>query len=114
MYQGQTIYFRGIRNFQTILEELLSLRGLDKATEVILVGCSSGGLSTFMHADRVRGMLSPSVKFGAVAMSGFFLNHSIYDDPNQYIYGDQMRYIYNMQNVSAPGRCTHANRNDPG
>jgi hypothetical protein len=112
--QGETIYFRGARNFEAIFDELLSLRGLASATEVLLAGCSSGGLSTFLHADQVRSVLPASVKFGAVAMSGVFLNHSIYNTSSEFVYGQQMRAIYEMQNVTVPERCRRANANDPG
>ena len=31
--------------------------GLNKATDVLLTGCSAGGLATYLHADHVASLL---------------------------------------------------------
>lgn len=67
---NQTIYFRGRRILETIFDELATTANLGAATEFILSGCSAGGLSTFLHADRVQSWLPAGVKFGAVPESG--------------------------------------------
>jgi len=73
------LYFRGRRILDAVLESLLVL-GLREAENVMLTGCSSGGLATFLHADYVHGWLSsagsPLKRFGVVPFSGFFLLHS--------------------------------------
>jgi hypothetical protein len=43
------IYFRGHRIVEAIFNALFK-RGLKEATEVILTGCSAGGLATYLHA----------------------------------------------------------------
>ena len=47
---NQTLYFRGARVRDALLDALLEEHGLDKATDVLLAGGSAGGLSTFLHA----------------------------------------------------------------
>ena len=46
------MYFRGIKNIDATIEWALQ-NGLKTATEFVLTGGSAGGLSTFLHADRV-------------------------------------------------------------
>lgn len=45
------IYFRGHRILDAILNALFK-RGLKEATQVLLTGCSAGGLATYLHAGR--------------------------------------------------------------
>ena len=49
---NSTVTFRGIKNLDATVEWALA-HGLDKATQFVLMGDSAGGLSTFLHADRV-------------------------------------------------------------
>ena len=41
------------------------------AQEVILTGCSAGGLATYIHADYVATVLPKSAKFRAMADAGY-------------------------------------------
>ena len=61
---GETLTFRGIKNFDATIDWAMA-HGLDKATEFVLTGGSAGGLSTFLHMDRVAARLekeAPSCK----------------------------------------------------
>jgi len=93
------IYFRGKRIIDATLQTLLTM-GLDKAQNVLLSGCSAGGLSTFLHADYVNAWLQkaqvPLLKFRAAPMSGFFLLHNTVE--GKPVYPEQMQYIFNMAN----------------
>lgn len=44
---GTSLYFRGKLIMDQIMETLLKDFGLDKAKEIVLTGCSAGGLSTY-------------------------------------------------------------------
>lgn len=60
----QKIWFRGIKNFDGVLDFALA-HGMKDATEVVITGGSAGGLSTFLHADRMANRVkaeAPSVK----------------------------------------------------
>jgi hypothetical protein len=47
-----------------------------KAETVLLTGCSAGGLATYLHTDYVHTLMPSGVtKYGASAISGFFLLH---------------------------------------
>lgn len=118
---GTTLYFRGKRVLDALLDYLMLNHGLSQATEVLLSGGSAGGLSTFLHADYVRSRFGPQVKFGAAPVSGFFLEHDDVDGEDAW--PARMRYVFNLMNSSgglnrrclaaqAPGdawRCIFAN-----
>ena len=44
---------------------------MNSAEEVILTGCSAGGLATYLHADYVANILPQSVKYRALADAGY-------------------------------------------
>jgi hypothetical protein len=70
---GNKIYMRGKLVLNALIDNLLS-NGLNKATEVILTGCSAGGLATYLHADHVSAYLPKNIKFRAFADAGYFLD----------------------------------------
>ena len=76
-------------------------------------GGSAGGLSTFLHVDRIAAKVkarNPSVRVHAVADVGYFLDHgNAFDNPvespntpgwGQSNFSVWMRNIYGMQNIS--------------
>mmetsp|Transcript_8619 Transcript_8619/g.26759 ORF Transcript_8619/g.26759 Transcript_8619/m.26759 type:complete len:449 (-) Transcript_8619:23-1369(-) len=97
-----TVYFRGHRILQRIFEVLMDDYGLDSATDVLLTGCSAGGLAVYLHCDEVAEMLHASerqLNYRCAPGSGFFLEHS--NAAHQPVYPDQMQQVYQMQNLSA-------------
>ena len=66
---GTPIYFRGNAILKAIFQYLRD-NGMKEASDVILTGCSAGGLATYIHADYVRSVLPPSVKYHAIADAG--------------------------------------------
>ena len=98
--KGELLYFRGRRNLDAIFRSLSATTELDKATEVLVTGCSAGGLAVLLHGDRIRGLLRSKAikKFKKIASSGFFLKH-----PNVYkenVYKDEMMTAMQMQQVN--------------
>jgi len=71
------VYYRGARLLRAIMASLLANAtvGLSSATDVVVSGCSAGGLSTFLHADEWAARL-PAAKVAAMPDSGFFLEVS--------------------------------------
>jgi hypothetical protein len=121
---GKTLTFRGIKNLDATLEWAFA-HGLEQATEFVLTGGSAGGLSTFLHADRVaarvRARAPAATKVVAAPVVGYFLDHDNYKHTtgtpntpswNQANYTTWMRYIYRMQNLTfgADGGLTAACR----
>jgi len=96
---GKKLYFRGFRNLQAIMSDLLNNRGMKWATEVLLSGESAGGLAAYIHADQIGEMLPSSVKrYKAAPVSGVFLKHNnVNGEP---VYENQLRYVFAMQNSS--------------
>lgn len=50
-YNGTALYFRGFKNLQAIRNSLWSQKGLNLATDVVVGGCSAGGLAVYLHLD---------------------------------------------------------------
>ena len=97
---NQTLYFRGIRVLNALLDHLVDQHDLDKATEVLVSGGSAGGLAAYLHADFVgeylRSKGAPLVKIKAAPVSGFFLMHSNVN--GIMLYPNEMKYVFSMQN----------------
>lgn len=111
--ENTKLYMRGHRVLDAILEDL-GEKGLHNAKQVLLTGCSAGGLSTFLHADYVASRLPRNAHYKAMPKSGFFLASVNYQDKPVYI--DEMEYVWKMQNVSrgtVNSACVDANRDAP-
>jgi hypothetical protein len=68
-----TIYYRGAR-VRLAQQEYLRAAGLDAATEIVIAGCSAGGLSVYLHVDSWAAAF-PAARVTGLADSGFFFNY---------------------------------------
>lgn len=78
VYKNQSLFFRGKRIREAIAEDLMEKRGMKEATDLMVSGCSAGGLATFLHADQWCDRLhadKPSAKCAALPDSGFFIDN---------------------------------------
>jgi len=100
MHDGKPLYFRGRRIIDTVLAHLTENHGLGNAENVLLTGCSAGGLATYLHTDYVGDTLKAQVsslkKYAAASISGFFLLHDTVE--NKPVYPTEMQYIFNLAN----------------
>eukprot|EP00035_Acanthoeca_spectabilis_P012000 m.211915 g.211915 ORF g.211915 m.211915 type:complete len:146 (-) comp15499_c1_seq4:144-581(-) len=90
------LYFRGRGLFDGLFDELLTNRGLDKATELLYAGCSAGGLTTYIHADAVAATMktrAPGATVVALADAMFSLNHL---DFNQVITPQAIHLVFSL------------------
>lgn len=103
--------FRGIKNLDASVQWALD-HGMSDATELVVGGSSAGGLSVFLHADRI----AAAARKGAPALTqvtaapdvGMFIDHDNFAHtigvPNQNFseanFTTQMLYIAQMQNMS--------------
>lgn len=67
------LFFRGQRIWEAVMDELLSI-GLSNAKQVLLSGCSAGGLATLIHCDDFRGILPKNATVKCLSDAGFFLD----------------------------------------
>lgn len=110
------LYFRGIANLDASLEALIANEGLGDAgvKQLVVTGGSAGGLSTFLHLDRIAARMAtanPGVRVVGNPVCGFFLDHG--NDgyqPANTTYTLRMQYVYGMQNASGSlsQACQHA------
>eukprot|EP00051_Salpingoeca_urceolata_P032722 m.17053 g.17053 ORF g.17053 m.17053 type:complete len:403 (+) comp5379_c0_seq1:64-1272(+) len=104
------IFFRGRRVLDAILDDMLA-RGMDQAEEVIVHGCSAGGLATFLHLDYIAERIhaaNPTARVVGAPESGYFI-----DTPNwsgKPSYTPLYQWVAKAQNVSSPGRSGNLNR----
>ncbi|CAK0806565.1 unnamed protein product [Prorocentrum cordatum] len=97
--KAKPLYFRGKRIIDATLQTLLTL-GLSRAENVLLSGCSAGGLATYLHTDYVYDWLRsanvPMKKFRSAPISGFFLLHNTVE--KKQVYPEEMKYIFSLAN----------------
>ncbi|KAL8054121.1 hypothetical protein ABFX02_05G117300 [Erythranthe guttata] len=67
------LYYRGAKVFVAVMEDLLD-KGMKNAKNVILTGCSAGGLASMLHCDRFKDLLPMGTNVKCMADAGFFLN----------------------------------------
>lgn len=58
---GKPLYFRGRRILDAVLSYLMENYNLGAAENVLLTGCSAGGLATYLHTDYVGDTLKAKV-----------------------------------------------------
>ena len=79
---GKFVHYKGLRNFDATLDYAFSHLGLGHATEMVVTGGSAGGLSTFLHLDRVAARMEQGApactRTTGAPVVGFFLDHANY------------------------------------
>ena len=72
-----TVYYRGRRLLDALLDDLVKQRGMDGADTVLYAGCSAGGLTAYLHTDYVAARLRPSrTRVLGLADAMFSLEHN--------------------------------------
>jgi len=110
-HKGAQLYFRGKRVREAVYASLLKDQGLTSATDVVISGCSAGGLATFLHTDQWCDALAadaPGVKCVGMPDSGFFLD---FQDPRRNAselgttvsgnYHAGLKWLFSAMNTSA-------------
>merc|ERR1712137_966759 len=59
---GTILHYRGRAILDAEIKSLLFDRGMNKATDVIVSGCSAGGLATFLHCDHWANAISSPLR----------------------------------------------------
>lgn len=105
-YKGATLHFRGKHILDAIITDLLTNQGLSSATDLVVSGCSAGGLATYLHADHWASRVPRSVKVAALPDSGFFLDEqfisaSVADTTTPGNYHDGLVWVFHQMNSTS-------------
>ncbi|KAK7356236.1 hypothetical protein VNO80_15504 [Phaseolus coccineus] len=71
--ESAQLQFRGQKIWLAAMEELMS-KGMQKANQALLSGCSAGGLASIIHCDEFRSLFPESSKVKCLSDAGFFLD----------------------------------------
>lgn len=71
--EANGLYFRGQRIWQAAMDELMD-KGMRKADQALLAGCSAGGLASILHCDQFRALFPASIKVKCLSDAGLFLD----------------------------------------
>ena len=105
MPSGRDLHFRGREIFEATVSTLVADYGLGgggtaEQSEVILGGCSAGGIATFAHADWAGGVLETAgalphgnSRYSAFPISGYYLDVDFFTA--------QKRFPYEQSNCTA-------------
>uniref|UniRef100_A0A0D9VJX7 Pectin acetylesterase n=1 Tax=Leersia perrieri TaxID=77586 RepID=A0A0D9VJX7_9ORYZ len=67
------LHYRGARVWQAVMEDLLA-KGMNKADNALISGCSAGGLTSILHCDRFHDLFPVDAKVKCLSDAGFFIN----------------------------------------
>ncbi|CAB9517600.1 Pectin acetylesterase [Seminavis robusta] len=100
------LHLRGFDILQAGMTDLFAKHNLGMATDVVVGGCSAGGLSTLLHCDRWADAIqqySPEAKVVCAPESGFFID---YNETASLTYGNLMRDGIELHQPMLPSGCT--------
>uniref|UniRef100_A0A0D9V098 Pectin acetylesterase n=1 Tax=Leersia perrieri TaxID=77586 RepID=A0A0D9V098_9ORYZ len=68
------LQFRGQRIWGAVIQHLLDDAGMASAEQVLLTGCSAGGLAAILHCDQLRALLPHAATVKCLSDGGLFLD----------------------------------------
>ncbi|OIV95331.1 hypothetical protein TanjilG_07487 [Lupinus angustifolius] len=71
--ESAQLQFRGQKIWLAAMDELMS-KGMNKANQALLSGCSAGGVASIIHCDEFRNLFPQSTKVKCLSDAGFFLD----------------------------------------
>ncbi|XP_042022139.1 pectin acetylesterase 10-like [Salvia splendens] len=100
------LQFRGQRIYEAAMDELMS-KGMHNANQVLLVGCSAGGLAVILHCDRFRGLFPSSTRVKCLSDGGLFMDAP--DVSGGHIMRNFFTGVVSLQGAerNLPGTCTN-------
>lgn len=92
---GKTLYSHGNAIVDAVLDHAMKHHDLHLASEVIVSGCSAGGLASILHTNRVHDFVTKNVpkltQFGTVVVSGVFVDGETVE--GNYVYRQQIQQV---------------------
>jgi hypothetical protein len=104
---NRTLYFRGKRILRAVLLDLLSSQGMDSATDIVLSGCSAGGLAVYLQADFMASFLPTATRLVAVPDSGYFFASGSFE-------GDMRNAATRFFDMDTNAACEQSRATKPG
>lgn len=95
---GETIYMRGKRVLNAIINDVLKNRNLKDAEALILTGSSAGSMTAIFQADYIASKFPKTIPVRVFSDAGFFIDTSSIGGKNL---NEVFKEIYEMQNSSA-------------
>ena len=99
---GALIYFRGKRILDAVIAGLAASHGLTNAKRVVISGNSAGGLTVYLHLDRIAALISkvaPAASVVGFPDGGFFLD--IENTAGKRIFRQKMAATFELANGSS-------------
>ncbi|CAD6228780.1 unnamed protein product [Miscanthus lutarioriparius] len=93
---GTKLFYRGLRIWEAVVDELMA-KGMDTAKQVLLAGCSAGGLAALLHCDNFRARFHPEVPVKCLSDAGFFLD--VKDSSGERFMRSIFSGVVHLQNV---------------
>ena len=78
LVNDSAIFYKGSFMRDSLMADMRSFLGMDSATDVLVGGCSAGGLTVFLNIDAIAAALPPAAKVRGVADAGFFLDATLH------------------------------------
>lgn len=101
--QPQQLYFYGLGIREAVVASLKETYGFNSATDIVVGGCSAGGLAAYLHVDWYAQQV-PKARARGLPDSGFFLDGN-YSRDGKPDYEGHMANLYQFMN-SAAGMST--------
>ena len=98
LYNDSLLYFRGYQNTYETLQYSIKYLGLEKASELVLTGTSSGALAMFFWVPYIQeNFFDRSVNILAISDAGLFLD--LYNDAaGCYLFRYELQLLANLTN----------------
>uniref|UniRef100_A0A804MAW9 Pectin acetylesterase n=1 Tax=Zea mays TaxID=4577 RepID=A0A804MAW9_MAIZE len=71
---AKDLRYRGFRVWRAVIDDLLTVRGMSKAQNALLSGCSAGGLAAILHCDRFHDLFPAKTKVKCFSDAGYFFD----------------------------------------
>jgi hypothetical protein len=123
---GTSVWFRGHAIVRAIQDSLIADNGMGQATDVVVSGCSAGGLATYLQCDGWAAQITaaaPNAKVRCMPDSGMFFDYhsdDAYPDGPGGTLGPGfdlgMRWVYDTMEVAVDETCMahYQHTDDPG
>ena len=94
------LHFNGLKIRQAVVASLRATANFTSATDLVVGGCSAGGLAAYLHVDWFAAQAGPTVKTRGLIDSGLFEDGN-YTRDGKANYEFRMSQLYAMMNASA-------------